>query len=72
MNLNWQTIVLNIRTAGVPVSAIARKIGMKPEAVRRCAAGDTKKEPGFSKGLALLDLHLNMCPDKHKLERLKR
>jgi transposase-like protein len=72
MNLNWQTIVLNIRTAGVPVSAIARKIGMEPEALRRCATGEAKKEPRFSEGLALLDLHLSICPDKHHLERLKR
>jgi transposase-like protein len=72
VNLNWQMIVLNIRTAGLPVAAIARKIGMEPETLRRCATGEAKKEPEFSKGLALLELHLSVCPDKHHLERLKR
>lgn len=71
MNLDWQRIVLNIRQAGMPVRSISRKVGMAPDTLGHYVRGECR-EPPFSKGLALLDLHHALCPEKHRLDQLKR
>lgn len=67
--IDWQTVVLNIRQAGMPVSAIARKVNMDGNTLRHYARGECS-EPRFSQGCALLDLHYSLCPDKHNLDSI--
>ena len=70
MLIDWQQIVLNLRTAGVSQTAIAKRINMDATNVRRLGNGQ-KNEPTFSQGMKLLDLHEALCPEKHNLEQLK-
>lgn len=70
MKLDWQKIILNLRRAGFPVEAQARRVGMDPDTLRHYARGECR-EPRFSQGLALLDLHLSVCPDQHDLSALR-
>jgi hypothetical protein len=71
MNLDWSQLVTNLRGAGMSARGIARKCGMEPQTISRLQAG-VQYDPRWSQGMALLDLHLSLCPDKHKPERLKR
>ena len=69
MNLDWQAVVLNIRSAGLSVTAQARRVGMAPQTLRHFARGECS-EPRFSQGLKLLDLHHQHCPEKHNITAL--
>ena len=69
MRLDWQRVVLNLRQQGLSAEAIARKVGMDADTLRHLARGETR-EPRFSKGCELLNLHERLCPDEHRLERL--
>ena len=71
MLIDWQQIVLNLRTAGVSQTAIAKRINMDATNVRRLGNGE-KKEPTFSQGMKLLDLHEALCPEKHNLQSLQK
>ena len=71
MLIDWQKIVLNLRTAGVSQTAIAKRINMDATNVRRLGNGE-KEEPTFSQGMKLLDLHEALCPEKHKIELLTK
>jgi hypothetical protein len=64
MKIDWQKCVLNIRNEGLAAHRIAKKCGMDAVTAQRLARGEIK-EPRFSQGLKLLDLHLGICPDKH-------
>lgn len=64
MVIDWQQVVLNLRKAGLPCSAVARRIGRDPCVIQRLARGE-KNEPLWSVGMALLDLHLDFCRDAH-------
>lgn len=70
MRLDWQKIILNLRRAGISVEAQARRIGMDPQTLRNYARGDCR-EPRFSHGLSLLDLHYSVCRDQHDLKTLR-
>lgn len=65
MVIDWQQVVLNLRKAGLPCSAVARRIGRDPSVIMRLSRGE-KKEPLFSTGLALLELHVDFCAEAHK------
>ena len=71
MLIDWQQIVLNLRTAGVSQTAIAKRINMDATNVRRLGNGE-KEEPTFSQGMKLLDLHEALCPEKHNLQSLQK
>ena len=71
LKIDWQRVVLNLKSAGISYTMTARKVGMAPETLSHYARGECE-EPKFSKGIALLDLHLAVCPEKHKLEDLKK
>jgi hypothetical protein len=62
--IDWQRCMLNIRSAGMAVTRASEQCGMDPATGMRIARGDGK-EPRFSQGMKLLDLHLALCPDKH-------
>ena len=64
MNINWQTCFLNIRAAGISTRALSKRIHMDPTTVQHFYRGELR-EPKFSQGLAALDMHLAVCPDKH-------
>ena len=66
--INWQRVVLNLRRH-ISVSAVARRAGSNERHLNRIARGEVH-EPRFSTGLRLLDLHHELCPDKHRLEEL--
>lgn len=63
--IDWQKLVLNLRREGLSCAAVARKIGRNESAVQRIARGDAKTV-AFEDGVRLLDLHLDLCPDRHK------
>lgn len=69
MNINWQRVMLDLRSAGCSGALVGRKARMDPATAQRLARGD-KREPSFSQGMALLDLHLAHCPDKHRLAEI--
>ena len=67
--VDWSTLVTNLRGAGMSARGIARRCLMEAQTVSRLQSG-TQKEPRFTQGLMLLDLHYDLCPDRH--ETLKR
>lgn len=70
MLIDWQKVVLNLRTAGCTTNAIIRRANMAGSTIRHLARGEIK-EPRFSQGMKLLDMHSSFCPDKHSLNNLK-
>lgn len=70
MKLNWQKIILNIRTSGLSYAKISTKAGVDAQRIGHLARGE-QYEPRFSDGLALLDLHERFCPERHNLQELK-
>ena len=70
VNIDWQRLVLNLKSAGFSCEWIGRKIRMDPAQIRRLGNG-VKKEPTFSQGLELLNVHADLCPDKHSIEALQ-
>lgn len=65
MKIDWQRVVLNLRNEGLSGAAIARKIQRDESVIQRIARGESKRV-GFEEGLALLDLHHDLCPTKHQ------
>lgn len=69
-NFDWQMIILNLRNAGLTYRDISKRIGMDAQTVGHLARQEIY-EPKFSKGLALLNLHYDLCPEKHNRIDLK-
>lgn len=69
MNIDWSAVVNNLRREGLSAATVARKVNADPATVQRLARGEIK-EPRFSQGLALLDLHYALCPDRHQQVRV--
>ncbi len=67
--IDWQKLILNLRSAGLSTLMVSKRANMDAQTVTRFARGELK-EPRFSQGLALLDLHLIACPEKHQEIRL--
>lgn len=70
MNVDWQRCALNIRQEGYPLAAVDRKIKEWPGFTAKVANGSIK-EPKFSQGLALLDLHFDICGHEKTTELAK-
>lgn len=62
--IDWQRLFLNLRQAEISTKVISRKVQMDPATIRRFERGE-QIEPKFSQGLRALDLHLQVCGDKH-------
>lgn len=60
----FQRIVLNLRSAGLSSTTIAKRIGSTPATVAHIARGEIV-DPRWSTGLGLLTLHYKHCRDKH-------
>jgi hypothetical protein len=70
VNIDWQKVALNIRSV-VSLSAAARRAKIDASTLRKLARGEVA-EPKFSSGIALLDLHYALCPDRHDLTNLRK
>ena len=58
--VDWQKLALDLRTAGVPHVQASRAIGEHPGYVAQLARGEVR-EPKFTQGVALLNLHADKC-----------
>jgi hypothetical protein len=67
MNINWQTVTLNLRRHYKPLSQVAKEIGSDWKHLNRLARGEVM-QPRFNTGVKLLDLHSDVCPDRHNLK----
>lgn len=66
MIIDWQLVILNLRNAGLTYAAISEKVGIDAQTIGHLARCEVY-EPKFSKGLALLNLHYDLCKQKHNL-----
>lgn len=69
--IDWQMIVLRLRKALGSVERIHRITGMDWQHLNRLARGEVK-EPRFSSGMKLLNLHWVYCRESHRLENIVR
>ena len=69
MNIDWQRVVLNIRRAGLSCAQQDRRIGRRGGYTQRIANGEVKRV-WFEEGVVLLDLHHDLCPERHHREAL--
>ena len=63
MQIDWQQVILNLKSSGVSYREISKKIGVDAQAIGHLVR-DEVYEPKFSKGLALLNLHYDVCPER--------
>ncbi len=63
--IDWQRVVLHLGQRRA-LSRIGKRVGASRETLSRIKCGHSHREPPFSVGLKLLDLHLRYCPDQHK------
>ena len=63
--INWQKVCLNIRGRYKNLSDVAKEVGSDWQHLNRLARGEVK-EPKFSVGVKLLDIHYDYCPDRHE------
>ena len=62
--IDWQIITNRLRKHG-SLESIGRENNISSVHLRRLARGEVK-EPKFEAGIKLLDLHLDLFPDKHR------
>jgi hypothetical protein len=67
--INWQRVTLNLRKSCGSLSQVHRRTGVDVQHLRRLARGEVK-DPRFTAGVRLLDLHLDVCPNEHSRENL--
>lgn len=70
MTIDWQRVVMNIRQAGVPVSQLAKRVGMDDQTLRNYARGECNN-PRWTQALALLDAHADVCPERHRIGEIR-
>lgn len=69
LKIDFQRVILNLRTAGMTYEAIAKKCGCDAQFIGHYARQEAY-EPKLSKAIALLDLHYDLCPQKHNMRDL--
>jgi hypothetical protein len=57
--LDWRQLALNLRQHR-PLVQISVELGMSPGYMGQVSRGEVK-EPGYSLGVVLLDMHLDLC-----------
>lgn len=62
--IDWHTVLVNIGSRK-SMKKVGQEVNACPVNLRRIRRGEVK-EPKFSVGVKLLDMHLDMFPDKHK------
>ena len=63
--IDWQRVALNLRTNYGPLTRVAKDVGAGDEHLQKLARGEVR-EPKFSIGLKLLDLHFDVMGDRHQ------
>ena len=63
--IDWQTVLLNLRQSGMPLSRVATAVGFDAKALCRYARGEARRDPPMTPALRLLDLHRERCPQQH-------
>lgn len=71
MNIDLQRVLLNLRRARVPVSKVARTIGMDDQTLRNVARGEVASMR-WHQVVLLLDLHYDTCPEQHSRAQLMK
>ena len=65
MKIDWPQLILNLRNAGITTDSLGPRFGTYKRYFHLMANGKITRDPPFSLGLALLDLHFDTCPEKH-------
>lgn len=60
VRVDWARLALDLRQAGLPLQKASARIGQNLGFVAQLARGEVQ-EPKFSQGVALLDLHFDVC-----------
>lgn len=68
--VDWHRLALNLRQAGKPLTQASRDAGLHTGYVAQLARGELV-EPKFSDGLALLNLHADVCGREKTAELLR-
>lgn len=71
MNIDWSKVVTNLRAAGMSARGIAKRCRMEAQTVSHLQNGYTK-DPRWTQALALLDIHADVCRDRHSLEAITK
>ena len=58
--VDWQRLALDLRMVGHSLTTAAKQVGAHPDYLRQLARGEIR-EPKFTKGVALLNLHADKC-----------
>ena len=66
--IDWTLVVRSINCAGMSQREIAAAVDMSFSSVQKIAMGLHSQPRKFESCHRLLDLHLDMCPDRHKPE----
>lgn len=69
LQIDFQRVILNLRKAGLTYDAIAKRCSCDAQNIGHYARNEAY-EPKLSKAVALLDLHYDLCPDKHSMSEL--
>jgi hypothetical protein len=67
--INWQKVCLNLRRHYKPLSQVAKEVGSDWKHLNNLARGDVQ-QPRFDTGVKLLDLHSDVCPDRHNFREI--
>ena len=63
--IDWAIIIIRIRSKAGSLETLARSINTCPVHLRRVSRNEVK-EPKYSVGVKLLDLHSIHFPEKHR------
>ena len=66
-SVDWQRVMLNIRSCGVPLAQLRKYTKMDDRQIQRIARGEIR-EPRFAQGVAILSIHKVLCPRQHAEE----
>ena len=69
MKINWHTVIMNLRKAGLTYEAISKKCNIDSQVIGHLSRYEVT-EPKFSTGQSLLNLHFDVCKNKHNLKDL--
>ena len=61
--INWQRVAMNL-SRHMSLETAAKRTRLNADHLRRLYRGEVE-EPRFNSGVRLLDLHLDVCPERH-------
>lgn len=69
--IDWQQVTLNLRRHYKPLYQIAKELNSSYDTIKELSIGRATN-PRFDLGMKLLDMHLDKCPQLHRVERIGR